>query len=105
MIDDVESNKLYLKSDISLLEIGKQVGLNSQKASSIINQYARKNFNDFINGYRIKEAKLLLINKDNNQFTIASIAYDVGFNSLSSFNTAFKKIEGVTPSQYRKAHS
>ncbi len=59
-------------------------------------------FNDFINYYRIQDAKKMLLDEDNKNYTISSIAFDTGFSSLSSFNSAFKKIEGKTPSSYRK---
>jgi len=98
-------DKLYLESDISLSRISKLVGKSAQNTSEIINQYAKQNFNDFINHYRIQEAKMMLLDTKNEKYTISSIAFDIGFNSLSSFNTAFKKFEGTTPSLYRKGKS
>lgn len=95
-------DKLYLETDISLSKLGGLVGQSTQKTSSIINQYAKRNFNDFINYYRIQDAKKLLSNIESQKFTISSIAFDTGFSSLSSFNSAFKKFEGRTPSMYRK---
>ncbi|MBL4643390.1 MAG: AraC family transcriptional regulator, partial [Flavobacteriaceae bacterium] len=56
-----------------------------------------------INYYRIQEAKKMLSNAENEKFTISSIAFDVGFSSLSTFNSAFKKFEATTPSLYRKS--
>jgi AraC-like DNA-binding protein len=98
IIDD----KLYLEPDLSLSKLSKLIGQSTQKTSSVINQYAKRNFNDFINYYRIQDAKELLTDIDNEKFTISSIAYDTGFSSLSSFNSAFKKFEETTPSSYRK---
>lgn len=95
-------NKLYLNAETSLISVSKLIGKSTQKTSAIINQYAKQNFNDFINYYRIEEAKKLLITEENSKYTISSIAFDVGFNSLSSFNSAFKKFENTTPSIYRK---
>jgi len=94
--------KRYLEPDLSLAKIGKLIGQTTQKTSSVINQYAKRNFNDFINYYRIQDAKKMLSNIENEKFTISSIAFDIGFSSLSSFNSAFKKFEGTTPSAYRK---
>ena len=94
--------KLYLEPDLSLSKLGKLIGQSTQKTSSVINQYAKRNFNDFINYYRIQDAKNMLSNTESEKFTISSIAYDTGFSSLSSFNSAFKKFEGMTPSSYRK---
>lgn len=97
----VVNEKLYLESNISLSTLSKLVGKSTQKTSSVINQYAKRNFNDFINYYRIQEAKKILSTANNDKFTISSIAFDIGFSSLSSFNSAFKKFEGTTPSFYR----
>jgi AraC-like DNA-binding protein len=99
IIDD----KIYLESDISLSKIGKLIAQSSQKTSSVINQYAKRNFNDYINYHRIQHAKSMLLAKENEKFTISSIAFDTGFSSLSSFNSAFKKFEGITPTVYRSS--
>lgn len=97
-------NKLYLESNVSLSNLSSLVNVSTQKTSEVINQHARQNFNDFVNFYRIQEAKKLLMDKENENFTISSIAFDSGFSSLSSFNSAFKKFEGLTPSAFRKTH-
>lgn len=94
--------KLYLESDLALSKLSKLIGQSAQKTSSVINQYAKRNFNDFINYYRIQDAKKMLSDAENEKFTISSIAFDTGFSSLSSFNSAFKKFEDITPSSYRK---
>ena len=98
----IETDRLYLQPNLSLADISKLIRGSTQKTSEIINQYAQQNFNDFINQYRIQEAKKMLITHHN--LTISAIAFDVGFNSLSSFNSAFKKFEGITPSAYRKTY-
>jgi AraC-like DNA-binding protein len=94
--------KLYLESDVSLSRVSKLIGQSTQKTSEVINQYAQQNFNDFVNYSRIQDAKRMLLDSHSKNHTISSIAYDTGFSSLSSFNSAFKKFEGVTPSSYRK---
>ena len=63
------------------------------------------NFFDFINQFRIDEARSILKNPEKKQFTVLEILYEVGFNSKSSFNTAFKKHTGLTPTQYRKKNT
>ncbi|WP_412985002.1 helix-turn-helix domain-containing protein [Pontimicrobium sp. IMCC45349] len=98
----VKEDKLFLDPDVSLLMLGKRIGKTTQKTSEVINQYAKQNFNDFINYYRIQETKRVLSDSEYLNYTISSIAFDVGFSSLSSFNSAFKKFEGTTPSTYRK---
>ncbi|MEX0287619.1 MAG: helix-turn-helix domain-containing protein [Flavobacteriaceae bacterium] len=93
--------KAYLEPEVSLASLSKRLSTSSQKTSEVINQYAKQNFNDYINYHRIQEAKKLLTSEHAERFTISSIAFDIGFSSLSSFNTAFKKFEGTTPSRYR----
>jgi len=65
----------------------------------VINHYLKKHFFDFVNEYRINAAAEILKNPSNNKLTVLEILYDVGFNSKSSFNTAFKKIKGL-PQQH-----
>ncbi len=98
----VVGDKLYLEPDLSLSKLSKMLGKSTQQISLVVNEHAKRNFNDFINYYRIQDSKKLLLNSENDKFTISSIAFDVGFGSLSSFNGAFKKFEGTTPSEFRK---
>ena len=72
--------------------------------SQIINEELNKNFYDLVNYYRIEEAKKLLVSV-NGERTILDIAYDVGFNTKSSFNRAFKKQTRMTPSQFKQKFS
>lgn len=97
----IEEEK-YLDTDISLAYLSKLVGATTQKTSEVINEYSNGNYNDFINFHRVQKAKEFLKSLEGEKLTIASVAFDVGFNSLSSFNAAFKKFEGVTPSIYKK---
>ena len=94
--------KMYLDSDLTLSKLSNQMGSSKQQISAAVNEYARRNFNDYINYFRIQDAKQLLEDGQSDKYTISSIAFDTGFSSLSSFNGAFKKFEGVTPSVYRK---
>ncbi len=98
----VVREKLYLETDLSLSNLSKLIGKSTQKTSEVINQYAKRNFNDFINHHRVNDAKEKLVDPKSKNLTIASIAFDTGFSSLSSFNSAFKKFEKTTPSEYRK---
>lgn len=95
--------EVYLASDVSLQKLGKLMGTSSHTISATINEYSKMNFNNFINQYRIQKAKRMLTDENSAQYTISSIAYDTGFNSLSSFNAAFKKFEKTTPSAFRNA--
>lgn len=94
--------KAFLEPDSSLAKLSKLLGTSTQQLSKVVNEYAKCNFNDYVNGYRIQTAKKFLLEEEYEKFTISSIAFDVGFNSLSSFNAAFKKLEGMTPTEFRK---
>ena len=93
--------KPYLKSDLTIYELAKMLNSNSKYLSVIINTDFNQNFATFINSYRIEEAKELLKEEANEQFTIEAIAKMSGFNSKSSFNNAFKYFQNITPSQYK----
>ena len=74
----------------------------------IINEKMGRNFLDFVNQYRVEEAKGMLTDENRNHLTVLSIAYDAGFNSKTAFYSAFKKQTGTSPTKYRKspiAHS
>ncbi len=99
----IEEDKSYLNSNLTIQDIASQTKLSTKIISQVINEQLKLNFSAFINTYRIEEAKRRLVTEDFRQFTIASIAYDCGFNSISSFNTTFKALTKQTPSQFRKA--
>ena len=94
--------KPYLESKLTLQELAIQVNIDSRELSILINQHIGQHFFDFINEYRLKKAMEILQNSSKKELTIQQIFYDVGFNSKSSFNSAFKKYTGQTPTEYRK---
>ncbi len=98
----IYEDRMFLEPDVSLSGIAKLTGKTNQKVSEVVNQYAQQNFNDFVNFSRIEEAKKELLSQETENYTIASIAFGVGFSSLSSFNSSFKKFVGMTPSEFRK---
>ncbi len=91
-------DQLHLDPNLSLWALSKHVGVSDNYVSQVLNEEIGQNFFDFVNGYRVKEAQVRLANSDE---TILSIAYDIGFNSRSSFYTAFKKSTGQTPTAFR----
>lgn len=101
LCDLVTENKLYKKSDLKISDLSNLFGESPRNISVLINTFYKGNFYDFINSYRIEEAKALLKN-GNDDMTILTILYESGFNSKSVFNSVFKKMEGQTPSAYRK---
>lgn len=101
----MEKEKLYLDKDIGLSCLAQKLGIPLHHLSQIINEKTGSNFYDYINAQRIEEAKRLLLDPKMNNRSIASIAFDAGFNSLSAFNAAFKKFIKSTPSQFRRQHT
>lgn len=102
IIHVMEADKPYLNASFTLDKLSKQISLPSYLTSHIINKGFNTNFSDFVNLYRINEAASKLTSSSYGHIKISQIAYDCGFNTLSSFNSSFKKIKGTTPSQFRK---
>lgn len=93
--------KPYRKHDLSLQQLAKVLNLSPRYLSQLLNQRLRQNFFEFVNSYRIEEAKELLGDPDKRELRINEIMYQVGFNSKSTFNNVFKKLTKVTPTQFR----
>ncbi len=94
-------NQLYLKLGLKLNELSDELGIRTHIVSEVINQTMNTTFFNLINGYRVDHAKSLL--NDPNQFrTLEQISVESGFNNRVTFNKAFKLVEGMTPSAYRK---
>jgi len=95
-------NKHYLDPEVTLDSLANELALSAKNLSSTLNRHFNKNFYEFINEYRIEEAKVRLHSIEHKGKTITEIYLDIGFNSKSVFNTFFKKTVGLTPSQFRK---
>lgn len=97
----LQETKRYLDPNIKINTIAKEIGTNSKYLSHLINFRYNKSYSAFINDFRIEHAKLLLGDKENELFTIETIAKMSGFNSKSLFNAEFKKLTGFTPSDFK----
>lgn len=97
-------NKPYLNHLLTLDNLASQLSMGSRNLSSIINRHFGKNFFEFINYYRVEESKRLLLLEENKTVTMLDIMDKAGFNSKATFNTFFKKLVGVTPTQFRKEY-
>jgi AraC-like DNA-binding protein len=98
----MDDEKPYLKSNITLDALSEFIDVPARELTAILNGHFKMNFYEFINNYRIKEAKEILAADSNQEKTISDIFLAVGFNSKSVFNTFFKKNVGLTPSEFRK---
>ncbi|WP_074406728.1 helix-turn-helix domain-containing protein [Aquimarina megaterium] len=101
--DLIEKKQIYRKQKLTLDILAKKLKTNRTTLSAVINQVSQQRFTDFINTYRVKEAKTLLGNPDFDKYKISAIGYEVGFSHVSTFYNVFKKLTGVTPTAYRQS--
>ncbi|MDR1645955.1 MAG: helix-turn-helix transcriptional regulator [Tannerellaceae bacterium] len=101
----MDTQRPYINPDLCLRDLAEQLNVYPHYVTQILSTLFNQNFYDFVNTYRVNEAKRLLRNADksNKVPTIITIAYNCGFNSKSSFNRIFKQKIGLTPSEYREA--
>ncbi len=95
------ADSLYMNPVLKVDMLAARLSIPEKGLSNLLNQYAGKNFNDFVNEFRVEEAKKKLVDPRYGNFTIAAIALECGFNSLATFQRVFKQITGITPSQYQ----
>ncbi|CAH0336179.1 hypothetical protein FVB9288_01854 [Flavobacterium sp. CECT 9288] len=96
------AEKPYLNPSLTIQDISNTIQIPTRELSILINHHLNQHFYDFVNSYRIEQAMEILKDTTKSKVTILEILYQVGFNSKSSFNTAFKKHTGYTPTDYRK---
>ncbi|MBN1596721.1 MAG: AraC family transcriptional regulator [Bacteroidales bacterium] len=101
LIDYMNHHKPYLIPEITLAGLSNMTSIPQRSLSEVINKGFQQNFFEFINSFRIEEAKKLIGSSVDNNKTILEILYEVGFNNKSVFNASFKKLTGKTPTEYR----
>lgn len=97
----METERLYLRGDLRLYHLASSLGVSTHNLSQLLNQSLNTNFYDFVNFYRVEHAKQRLSDPESREYTLVSVAHEVGFSSKASFNRAFKKLAGMTPSQFQ----
>jgi AraC-like DNA-binding protein len=97
------SNKPHRIAGIRLAELAAMVSMPSRVLSELINERFKTSYHDFINSYRVEDAKSMLCDAANDQFTLLALAREAGFKSKTSFNRVFKKHTGMSPSAYRSS--
>ncbi len=100
-----EHDKIYQVNELRISTVCESLLTNRTYISKLINDEFEMNFNEFVNKYRVEEAKQLLLSRENNKFTMEYIAQQAGFGSVASFSRVFKEIEGTTPGKYREKNS
>ena len=102
IIDAMTVDKLYRQEGLTISVLSRHLTIHEYKLRQLINgELAYRNFNDFLNHYRIQEVTEKLGEEDNGQLPVLTLALESGFRSLSSFNKAFKGKHGLTPTEYR----
>jgi AraC-like DNA-binding protein len=96
----MEEQKLYLDQNLNLNSFAALLNVNAKTASTLLNQHYHTSFNEFVNGYRVREVCKKLLNTDNQHLTITGIALESGFNSTATFHRAFKNVTGKSPKEY-----
>ncbi|MCB9285135.1 MAG: helix-turn-helix transcriptional regulator [Lewinellaceae bacterium] len=102
----MEAEKYYRTEGLTIRQLAEKMEVKEYKLRQTINQHLGfRNFNDFLNSYRIQEACALLTDPGRREFTVLEIAYEMGYLSLAPFNKAFRENTGMTPTEYRKKNS
>jgi tetratricopeptide (TPR) repeat protein len=99
----IESEKIFIKPNLTIDKLARKLGTNRTYLSQLINEEYQMKYPDYINKLRVNEAMMLLSNLEkSSRFSIEAIAREAGFNTISNFNSVFKKHTGITPSLFRK---
>lgn len=98
----MESERPYLNPELNLADLAEMASMSRAQLSEAINAGFGKNFNDFVNQYRIDAFKTMLSQNRQSQLSLLGIAFECGFNSKATFNRVFKKMTDLSPSDYLK---
>ncbi|MCB0669826.1 MAG: helix-turn-helix domain-containing protein [Saprospiraceae bacterium] len=101
----INNEKIFTDSSLSLRQLAEKMGLHPNKLSWLLNEHMDKNFNEYINAFRLETFKQKALDPANSHLTLLGLAYESGFNSKTAFNAFFKKSEGVSPRAWVKSKS
>lgn len=98
----MDTEKPYLDQELDIYSLAERLHISRNHLTQIINEQAGKNFYEFINAYRVEEVKRMMDDPMYDNLTIPAIGSEAGFKSKTGFNTNFKKITGLTPTEWKK---
>ena len=101
-LEQLIQEEIYTDSSLSLRKLAEKMNLHSNRLSWLLNEHIGKNFNEYINAYRLEKFKKKAVHPQNSHLTLLGLAYESGFNSKTVFNAFFKKEEGITPRAWVK---
>lgn len=98
----MESEKPYKNAELSIFDVAAKLNMSRNHLTQLLNVFAKKNFFEFINSYRVAEAQQLLLNPDYSHLSLAGIGKEAGFKSTNAFYANFKKVTGETPAVWKQ---
>lgn len=101
----MEEERPYLNPQLSLTLLAESIDLHPNQLSYLINEFVGKNFNEYVNSYRLEVFKEKAVDPANQHLTLLGLAYESGFNSKTAFNVFFKKVNGMTPRAWVKSQA
>lgn len=105
LIQKIKEEELFLSQNIKISDLARELSVPEKSVSRAVNEHAGENFNAFINRYRVDHAADLILSDSHSHYTIDAIAEEAGFANKVSFYKAFKRVMGISPSEYRKEKS
>lgn len=102
LIIHTEETHAYLDENLKLKTLSQQTNIPTHHLSEVLNQYLKKSYADFINEYRVEAVKKMMFAKQYEHLTMEAIGFEAGFNSRATFYKSFKKMTGLSPTQYKK---
>lgn len=105
LVQKLKEEEIFLSQNIKISDLAKELSVSEKSVSRAVNEHAGENFNAFINRYRVDHAADLILRDSHSHYTIDAIAEEAGFANKVSFYKAFKRVKGISPSEYRKEQS
>ena len=99
---EISISEIYKDPNLTISELARKIQVPTKELSNYINEVHRMNFSEYLNYHRVLKTKELLLSPEAKKYTLVTLANEAGFSSKSTFNAAFKKQTGLTPSQYKK---
>ncbi|MEM6326636.1 MAG: helix-turn-helix transcriptional regulator [Bacteroidota bacterium] len=104
LADRMATDHLYRRPDLTLRVLADELGVSTHNLTEVLSTQLGQSFYEAVNRYRVEEVKARLADPAHAHWTVLAIGMEAGFKAKSSFNAAFKRHTGMTPSQYRQRH-